>query len=217
LAVGREPSKIAVFVSGGGSNLKALHAATQDGSINGSIVAVVSDVPGCGGWEFAQAQGIPVLHFPSKKHPPGKNAVTAEALPAALEQLSVDWICLAGFLKLIPVELVRAFPRRILNIHPALLPAFGGAGYYGARVHKAVVASGARFTGPTIHFIDEEYDTGPILAQRVVPVLPGDSPAQVAARVLTEEHKVYPAAVAALCDGRVTWREDGVPIIWEGH
>lgn len=181
------------------------------------IVAVVSDIPSCGGWNFAHSEEIAVLQFPSKKHAPGEHAVTVEGLPQALQDLGVDFICLAGFLKLVPVELVRAFPRRILNIHPALLPAFGGAGFYGPRIHRAVVASGARFTGATIHFIDEEYDTGPILAQRIVRVYPADSPRQVAARVLREEHKLYPEAVAALCDNRVSWREDGVPVLWEGH
>lgn len=213
----RGAAQLAVFVSGGGSNLKALHAAVSDGRINGTIVTVVSDKPGCGGWKFAQSKGIAVLQFPSKKHESGEHAVTIEALPATLRDLNIDFICLAGFLKLIPVELVRAFPRRILNIHPSLLPAFGGAGYYGARVHRAVVATGARYSGATIHFIDEEYDTGPILAQRVVSVYPSDTPQQVAARVLHQEHELYPEAVAALCDDRVTWREDGVPIIWKGH
>jgi phosphoribosylglycinamide formyltransferase len=130
----------------------------------------------------------------------------------------------------------------MLNIHPALLPAFGGKGFYGARVHRAVIASGARFSGPTIHFVDEgwgapthllpaalagggppmtlaacRYDTGPILAQAVVPVSPTDNPKQLAARVLKEEHKLYPQAVAALVDGRVNWRADGIPVMWTAH
>ena len=98
----------------------------------------------------------------------------------------MDYIILAGYMKLIPSELVQCFPRAILNIHPGLLPSFGGKGYYGTRVHKAVIASGARFSGPTVHFIDEEYDTGPILAQAVVPVYPADSPDTLAARVLQQ-------------------------------
>lgn len=120
-------------------------------------------------------------------------------------------------MKLVPASLVRAFQRAILNIHPALLPSFGGKGYYGIRVHGAVIASGARFSGPTVHFVDEEYDRGPILAQAVVPVLPTDSPEVLAARVLKKEHELYPQCVAALCEGRVTWRRDGVPIIWSAH
>jgi len=98
----------------------------------------------------------------------------------------VDYIILAGYVKLIPSQLVQRFPRAILNIHPGLLPSFGGKGFYGNRVHKAVIASGARFSGPTVHFIDEEYDTGPILAQAVVPVYPTDSPDTLATRVLQQ-------------------------------
>jgi phosphoribosylglycinamide formyltransferase len=101
----------------------------------------------------------------------------------------------------------------MLNIHPALLPAFGGKGMYGRRVHAAVLASGAWFSGPTVHFVDEQYDRGVILAQRVVPVLRDDSADDLAHRVLEQEWRVYPAAVGALCAGRVTWRADGVPII----
>ncbi|KAL0407218.1 UNVERIFIED_CONTAM: Phosphoribosylglycinamide formyltransferase, chloroplastic [Sesamum latifolium] len=125
----------------------------------------------------------------------------------------VDFILLAGYLKLIPVELVQAYPKSILNIHPSLLPAFGGKGYYGMKVHKAVIASGARYSGPTIHYVDEQYDTGRILAQRVVPVLANDTAEELAARVLHEEHKLYVEVAAALCEERITWREDGVPLI----
>ena len=118
-------------------------------------------------------------------------------------------------MKLIPEVVVKTFPRAIVNIHPGLLPSFGGKGFYGSRVHQAVVESGARFSGPTVHFIDEEYDTGPILAQAVVPVYPTDSADILAARVLKEEHKLYPRCVAAICSGRVGWRSDGIPYIWE--
>ena len=98
----------------------------------------------------------------------------------------MEAVALAGYMKLVPAALLRAFPRAVLNIHPGLLPSFGGQGFYGARVHAAVLASGARFSGPTVHFVDEEYDTGPILAQAVVPVYPTDLPEQLAARVLRE-------------------------------
>ena len=131
------------------------------------------------------------------------------------EELGVDFVVLAGYLKLIPSELCRAYPRGILNIHPALLPAFGGKGFYGKRVHQAVVESGARFSGATVHFVDEEYDRGPILAQRTVEVRPGDSAEDLAARVLREEHQLYSEALAALCSERVEWREDGIPFIWK--
>lgn len=216
-SVERSSKKLAVFVSGGGSNFKAIHAACLDRRINADVVAVVSDVPSCGGVAYAQQHGIPTYTHPASKKT-NNEGLTGEELAKLLKQdLDVDFVLLAGYLKLVPAELVRVYPRAMLNIHPALLPAFGGKGYYGKKVHTAVVAHGARFSGPTVHFVDEEYDRGPILAQRVVPVYPSDTPDDVAARVLKEEHQVYPEAVAALCDGRVTWREDGVPVMWTGH
>lgn len=134
-----------------------------------------------------------------------------------MQEHRVDLVLLAGYLKLVPPSLVRAYRRAMLNIHPALLPAFGGPGLYGRRVHEAVLASGARFSGATVHFVDEEYDTGPILAQAAVEVSPLDSAAALARRVLAQEHALYPCCVAALVEGRVTWREDGVPIIWKAQ
>ncbi|KAK6133212.1 hypothetical protein DH2020_033048 [Rehmannia glutinosa] len=154
---------------------------------------------------------IPVIVFPNKKD--GQEVFSAEDLVITLRSYKVDFILLAGYLKLIPVELVRAYPKSIFNIHPSLLPAFGGKGYYGMKVHKAVIASGARYSGPTIHYVDEQYDTGRILAQRVVPVLANDTAEELAARVLHEEHQLYVDVAAALCEERITWREDGVPLI----
>lgn len=173
---------------------------------------MVSDKVSCGGVEYAKSHSIPTVHYPRNKSGVGMDATE---LLQSLQDHKVEFVVLAGYLKLIPAELVRAFPRRILNIHPGLLPSFGGKGLYGLRVHQAVISSGARFSGPTVHFVDEEYDTGPILAQRVVPVLPFDTPERLAARVLKEEHVAYPKAVGALVDGRITWREDGVPVMWE--
>ncbi|KAI7843268.1 hypothetical protein COHA_003101 [Chlorella ohadii] len=209
--------KLAVFVSGGGSNFKAIQAAIAEGSVHGEVAVVVSNAPSCGGAEFARAHGIPVITYPAPKSDPAAG-LTAEQLVQQLTQdFHVDFVILAGYLKLIPSQLCRAFRRRILNIHPGLLPSFGGKGYYGIKVHQAVIASGARFSGPTIHFVDEEYDTGPILAQAVVPVYPTDRPEQLAARVLKQEHALYPRCVAALCDNRVTWRADGIPIMWSAE
>ncbi|CAA3023944.1 phosphoribosylglycinamide formyltransferase, chloroplastic [Olea europaea subsp. europaea] len=165
----------------------------------------------CGGAEYARDKGIPVILFPKNKD--ATEGLSAEDLIAALRSYKVDFILLAGYLKLIPTELVRAYPKSIVNIHPSLLPAFGGKGYFGMKVHKAVIASGARYSGPTIHYVDEHYDTGRILAQRVVPVLANDTAEELAARVLHEEHKLYVEVVAALCEGRIIWREDGVPLI----
>jgi len=135
--------KLAVFVSGSGSNLKALHAATLDGRIRGRIVAVVTDRPGCGGADFARACSLPLLLYSPGSFTP-QEALTPEQLVGSLRSLGVQLVCLAGFLRLVPPQLCRAFPRAVLNIHPALLPAFGGKGMYGQRVHAAVIASGAR-------------------------------------------------------------------------
>ncbi|GJP41611.1 hypothetical protein CLOM_g1263 [Closterium sp. NIES-68] len=211
----RRRARVAVFVSGGGSNFKAIHAACADGRVNGDVVVVVSDKPECGGWQYARANGIPTLAFPvnAKLPPAEQHGLTPDQLLQAMRQHAVDYIVLAGYLKLLPASLVEAFPRAILNVHPALLPAFGGKGYYGMRVHKAVIASGARVSGPTVHFVDERYDHGPIVAQAVVPVLPFDDPPALQARVLAQEHRLYARVVAALCDCRVEWREDGVPVI----
>ncbi|WCJ31788.1 Phosphoribosylglycinamide formyltransferase chloroplastic [Euphorbia peplus] len=199
------------FVSGGGSNFKIIHDACIQGSIHGDVVAVVTDKHGCGGAEYARSNKISVLLFPRTKDNFG--GLSSTDLVSSLRDLEVDFVLLAGYLKLIPTELIRTFPKCILNIHPALLPAFGGKGYYGMKVHKAVIASGARYSGPTIHFVDELYDSGRILAQRVVPVLANDTPEELAARVLREEHRLYVEVVIALCEERIIWREDGVPLI----
>ncbi|KAL3498573.1 hypothetical protein ACH5RR_041305 [Cinchona calisaya] len=145
------------------------------------ILAVfVSD---CGGAEFARDKGIPVIFFPDVKD---GSSLSVHKLVTALRSYKVDFILLAGFLKLIPAKLIQAYPRSILNIHPSLLPAFGGKGYYGMTVHKAVIASGARYSGPMIHYVDEEYDRGCILGPRTVPVLANDTTEELARRVLHE-------------------------------
>ncbi|KAF5778371.1 putative phosphoribosylglycinamide formyltransferase 1 [Helianthus annuus] len=202
---------LAVFVSGGGSNFRAVHQATVSGDVHGSFVVLVTNKHDCGGANYARENGIPVIIYPNTKGEP--EGLSSTDLVAALSKYKIDFILLAGYLKLIPSELIRAYPKSILNIHPSLLPAFGGKGYYGTKVHKAVIASGARYSGPTIHFVDEHYDTGRILAQRIVPVLANDTVEELAARVLRQEHKMYAEVAAAVCDERVIWREDGVPII----
>ncbi|KAL8172280.1 hypothetical protein V2J09_024084 [Rumex salicifolius] len=203
--------KLAVFVSGGGSNFRAIHEATLVGSVVGDVAVLVTNKHACGGANYARDRGIPVVLFPKSKDEP--DGMSPEDLVTRLREFGVDIIFLAGYLKLIPEELVKAFPKSIVNIHPSLLPAFGGKGYYGMKVHKAVIASGARYSGATIHFVDEEYDQGRILAQRVVPVLANDTADLLAARVLREEHCLYVEVAAALCEDRIVWRDDGVPLI----
>ena len=138
---------LSVFLSGGGSNFKALHAAMLDGRIRGRVVAVVSDKPECGGAGYAREHGVPVLRYPAPRDQPSEGLSSA-ALVQELQERGTELVLLAGYLRLVPPELCRAFPRALLNIHPALLPAFGGKGMYGGRVHAAVIASGARCVLP---------------------------------------------------------------------
>jgi formyltetrahydrofolate-dependent phosphoribosylglycinamide formyltransferase len=183
--------RIAVFASGGGTNLQALIDHFQDRPV-ADIVMVLSDRGDARALERARASGIAAHHVPVRTRPIA--AVTADTLDA-LEAARADMVVLAGYLRLIPPEVVRRFAHRILNIHPALLPAFGGKGMYGKRVHQAVLDAGCRITGPTVHFVNERYDEGRILAQWPVPVLEEDTRDTLAERVLRVEHELYPAAV----------------------
>jgi len=198
--------ELAIFVSGRGSNFRAIHGATKSGEIAGRVALVVTDKPQCPAADYTRENGIEVVHYPAPDMDP-------PALLQTLKQADIDFIVLAGYLKLVASEVVRAYPRAMLNIHPALLPAFGGKGYYGHRVHDAVIASGAKVSGVSVHFVDEEYDHGPIVAQVIVPVQPDDTPDALAKRVLQQEHRLYSKVVAALCRGEVRWREDGVPYV----
>jgi folate-dependent phosphoribosylglycinamide formyltransferase PurN len=131
------------------------------------------------------------------------DAGDAAGMLAVLDRAEVDWIVLAGYLKRVPGDVVRRYPSRILNIHPALLPAHGGRGMYGERVHAAVLKAGEKVSGASVHLVDEEYDRGPVVAREEVPVQPGDSPATLAARVLEVEHRLLPAVVIAAAEGRI--------------
>jgi phosphoribosylglycinamide formyltransferase 1 len=187
--------RIAVAISGRGSNLEALlRAVDQDESAQ--IVLVLSNRSDSGGLSLARERRIPaeVLADPTD----------AKEWLALLHAGQVNLLVLAGYLKLVPAEVIAAYRGRIVNIHPALLPAFGGKGMFGARVHEAVLASGATESGATVHLVDEVYDHGSVLAQMRVPVLPGDTAERLAARVLEVEHRLLPAVVlAAARAGRV--------------
>jgi formyltetrahydrofolate-dependent phosphoribosylglycinamide formyltransferase len=180
--------RVAVCVSGGGSNLQALLDRLQ-GAEPARVVLVLSNRADAGGLERARQAGVPaeVLADPSD----------ASEWVTRLGRRDVDLLVLAGYLKLVPPGVVQKFAGRIVNVHPALLPRFGGGGMYGRRVHEAVLASGAPESGPTVHLVDEVYDRGDILAQRRVPVLPGDTPELLAARVLEVEHRLLPEVVLA--------------------
>ena len=198
---------IAVLASGGGSNLQALidHFNANDSKV-ARVALVISDRGQAGALERARRAGIAAHHVATKDRAP--DAVARELL-GLLEQHRIELIALAGYLKLVPAEVVRRFRDRIVNIHPALLPKFGGPGFYGARVHQAVIEAGERVSGATVHLVDEEYDRGRILAQAEVPVLEGDDAATLAARVLDAEHRLYPAVIEAIASGR----EPGARII----
>jgi len=178
------PVRAAVLVSGGGTNLQALldHAAPV------AIARVVSSRPDAGALDRARRAGVPTTVLRDPADP-------AELL-GALE--GADLVVLAGYLKLVPAAAVARFRWRMINIHPALLPAFGGPGMYGPSVHEAVLASGAALSGATVHYVDEQYDRGPIIAQWPVPVRPDDTAASLAERVLAAEHRLLPRVVRAL-------------------
>ena len=186
--------RVAVAVSGRGSNLEALLRALGNDA-RARVVLVLGSRPDAGALELARANGVPteVLSDP---------AAAADWLDR-LARHRVDLLVLAGYLKLVPAAVIARYRDRIVNVHPALLPAFGGRGMYGRRVHEAVLASGARESGATVHLVDEVYDRGAVLAQGRVPVLPGDTPDRLAARVLPVEHRLLPAVVlAAAAAGR---------------
>jgi formyltetrahydrofolate-dependent phosphoribosylglycinamide formyltransferase len=181
------PVRVAVLASGGGTNLQALLDACGPAA-PARVTRVVSNRADAAALERARAAGIPAVVL--------RDPADAAELLAALGD--ADLVVLAGYLKLIPAAAVARFPRRMINIHPALLPAFGGPGMYGRRVHAAVLASGATASGATVHYVDEQYDRGPIIAQRTVPVLPGDTAETLAARVLAVEHELLPQVVLEL-------------------
>jgi formyltetrahydrofolate-dependent phosphoribosylglycinamide formyltransferase len=198
--------RVAVFASGGGSNFQALldhasRARARSGAASADpgaweIVLLVTDRPDAGALDRARAAGVEGAVVATK----GRDAAeVARELVGLLEAHRIDIVLLAGYLKLVPSPVVARYRGRILNIHPALLPSFGGHGMYGMRVHRAVLESGAAESGATVHFVDEEYDRGAILAQRRVPVRAGDTPETLAARVLEVEHRLYPEAVDNLC------------------
>ncbi|MGH7508750.1 MAG: phosphoribosylglycinamide formyltransferase [Gemmatimonadales bacterium] len=195
--------RIAVAISGRGSNLEALLRALEP-SAPAEIVLVISDRADAAGLAHAHTRGIPVQVLASSTDP-------AEWLKL-LQKYGVELLVLAGYLRLVPAPVIAAYRGRIINTHPSLLPAFGGKGMYGERVHQAVLASGARETGVTVHLVDEAYDRGEVLAQVRVPVRPDDSAELLASRVLEIEHRLLPAVVLAAAQaGRpVRLNESGV-------
>lgn len=194
---------IAVLVSGGGTNLQALIDAEKRGEIkNGKITCVISSNPNAYALERAKNNGIETVVVPKKDYP-DRSEYTA-AVTNALVEAKADLVVYAGFMIILDSQIVKAFPNKMMNVHPALIPSFCGKGFYGLRVHEAVLASGVKLTGATVHFVTEDCDAGPIIAQKAVPVLNGDTPETLQRRVMEEcEWKILPEAVSLFCQGRI--------------
>ncbi|MGI5918476.1 MAG: phosphoribosylglycinamide formyltransferase [Christensenellales bacterium] len=191
--------RLVVMVSGGGTNLQAVLDACADGRIPARVVGVVSSKPGVYALERAQRAGVPAVVISPKDF--ADQAAHDEAVIEAIEGFGGQAVVLAGYLSILGPTLVNRYP--IVNIHPALIPSFCGKGYYGRRVHEAVLEYGVKVSGATVHFVDEGTDTGPIIMQKCVPVLDDDTPETLAERVLKVEHEILPASVALLCEGRL--------------
>lgn len=198
-------ARVAVFASGGGTNLEALfealgvHPAAE-------IALVASDREGALALERAVRRGVATAIV---GYDDGASIIEL------LETHAIDWVVLAGYLRIVPSEVVQRYRGRMLNIHPALLPKFGGAGMYGERVHAAVLGAGETESGVTVHLVDEAYDHGPIVAQRKVTVQSGDTPERLAARVLEVEHELLPEVVIAAAEGRIRTKDDRAWIVDE--
>ena len=193
--------RIAVLCSGGGTNLQALIDAQEAGHIDGEIVLVLSNASKAYARERARRHGIET-RFVSKKQA-GSDAAFNDAILAELRRVGAELVVLAGYLPIVGAQVVRAYEHRIINIHPALIPAFCGPGMYGHHVHEAVLAYGAKISGATTHFVDEQVDHGGVIMQASVPVLEGDTPDTLAARVLTVEHRILPESVRLFCAGKL--------------
>jgi len=199
---------IGVFASGRGSNFQAILNAIQEGLLPARVVLVLSNKGDAGALEIARAYSLTAVHLSRKQFP--DESSFAEAMLDVLKKHDVQIVALAGYLKKIPLNVVREYRNHILNIHPALLPSFGGAGMYGHYVHEAVLASGAKLSGATVHLVDEEYDRGPIVLQKAVAVEALDTPETLAEKVLKIEHEIYPLALKAFAEHRVTINERSV-------
>jgi len=197
-------TRLGVLLSGRGSNFLALHAAIERGEIPARIALVLGNIADAPGLAKARELGIPAEAIPHQGQP---RAVQEQKVLEALRRADVEWICLAGYMRLLSPAFVAAFPRRILNIHPSLLPAFPGLD-----AQEQALAHGVKVSGCTVHLVDEGLDSGPIVVQRTVPVLDGDTPRTLAARILEQEHLAYPEALRRLLTE--PWRIEGRRLIF---
>ena len=204
--------KIAVLVSGGGTNLQAIIDAVREGKITDTeICLVLSNNKNAYALERAEKAGIPALSISPKEY--DSRDKFNDAMLAAVRSSGAELVVLAGFLCVIPPKMVEAYPNRIINIHPSLIPSFCGTGYYGLKVHEAALERGVRVSGATVHFVDAGTDTGPIILQKAVEVLDGDTPKDLQLRIMEQaEWKILPEAIQAIAEGRVH-TEDGRAIM----
>jgi len=193
--------KLAVFISGSGSNLQALIDAGKKGKLEAEVALVVSSAPQAGGLSRAKKAGIPTFVYEEKEFTSKSDGT--KALLEKLKTHKISFIALAGYLKLLAPEIIAVYRDRIINIHPALLPKYGGKGMYGSRVHEAVIAAHEKESGVTIHLVDEKYDHGRILKQIKVPVYENDTPEQLQQRIQKEEHRHYPIVLHKFIKGEL--------------
>jgi formyltetrahydrofolate-dependent phosphoribosylglycinamide formyltransferase len=195
---------LAVFASGRGSNFQKIFHKIQDGAIPAQVKCLISDNKNAGALDFARSHSVKCYVVVPKEYPDSTSF--GEALLNILAGEKIDWVVLAGYLKKIPDNVVSAYANRILNIHPALLPAFGGRGMYGMNVHRAVFASGAKVSGVTVHLVNSVYDAGPVVMQKAVDIEECRSPEEIAEKVLKEEHQLYSEAIIKLltCDFNIS-------------
>ncbi|UCE18854.1 MAG: phosphoribosylglycinamide formyltransferase [Gemmatimonadota bacterium] len=192
---------LGVLASGRGSNLQSIIDATERGEVDAEVRIVISNNSKAYALERARNHNIAAVHLSHKQFESGD--AFDDALIEMLKKHGVELVVLAGYMKLISPKVCEAYRHRILNIHPALLPSFGGKGMYGMHVHEAVIESGAKISGLTVHIVDEQYDHGPIVLQKTVPVRDDDDPDSLAARILPEEHKMYPEAIQLFAEGKI--------------
>lgn len=195
--------RLVILISGTGSNLNAIIDGTADGRINADIVAVISNRPDAAGLERATKAGIKTLGLDHKSF--ASREAFDEELQARIEEFRPDFVILAGFMRILTAPFVRHFQGRMLNIHPSLLPL-----YPGLNTHARALEAGDTRHGATVHFVTEDLDGGPAIAQALIPVLPGDTPEKLAGRLLIQEHILYPQVLHWLCDGKVTLEDSRV-------
>ena len=202
--------RIVVFASGTGSNFKNIKKYIDKDQIQGKIVLLVSNNSQCGAIDFAKSNNIDYKIINNLRYEDEKNKNKEYEL--VLNSYKTDLILLAGFIKKIPKNIISIYKNKIMNIHPSLLPKYGGGGYFGMNVHRAVIKNREQITGVTIHFINEKYDKGPIIMQQHIKVNDSDTPETLSSRVLKIEHKIYPKAVRAFCLNKINIKNNQITI-----